>query len=147
MRKPDSLTLLLFVRSWGIVILFALLWVAFSAWGFPIFGTYVNFGVIMQGAAISTIFAAAIAMGVFSGVLDLSVPGIAALASVVLAQMLLWDVPMWLAFLIALAAAVLFGLVNAFFSLRGINPLAVTIGTLSITSGVAALIKIGRAHV
>ena len=143
MRKPDSLTLLLFVRSWGIVILFALLWVAFSAWGFPIFGTYVNFGVIMQGAAISTIFAAAIAMGVFSGVLDLSVPGIAALSSVVLAQMLLWGVPMGLAFVIALAAAVVFGLVNAFFSLRGINPLAVTIGTLSITSGVAALITTG----
>ncbi|MEN9990264.1 MAG: hypothetical protein RL508_1243, partial [Actinomycetota bacterium] len=43
MRKPDSLSLLIFTRSWGIVILFALLFGAFSIWGFPIFGTYVNF--------------------------------------------------------------------------------------------------------
>jgi ribose transport system permease protein len=143
MRKPDSLTLLLFVRSWGIVILFALLWGAFSAWGFPIFGTFVNFSVILQGAAISTIFAAAIAMGVFSGVLDLSVPGTAALASVVLAKSLLSGVPMWLAFVFAIVIACVVGLVNAFFTLRGINPLAVTIGTLSVTSGSAALITTG----
>jgi ribose transport system permease protein len=143
MRKPDSLSFLLFVRSWGIVILFALLWGAFSIWGFPIFGTYVNFSVILQGAAISTIFAAAIAMGVFSGVLDLSVPGTAALASVVLAKSLLSGVPMWLAFVLAIVVACLVGLLNSFFTLRGINPLAVTIGTLSITTGAAALITTG----
>ncbi|MDE2409214.1 MAG: ABC transporter permease [Actinomycetales bacterium] len=143
MRKPDSLSLLLFVRSWGIVILFALLWGAFSIWGFPIFGTFVNFSVILQGAAISTIFAAAIAMGVFSGVLDLSVPGTAALSSVLLAKCLLSGVPMWLSFVVAIAAAVVVGLFNSFFTLRGINPLAVTIGTLSITTGAAALITTG----
>ncbi|MEN9737891.1 MAG: hypothetical protein RJA26_1124 [Actinomycetota bacterium] len=143
MRKPDSLTLLLFVRSWGIIILFALLWGAFSVWGYPIFGTYTNFSVILQGAAISTIFAAAIAMGVFSGVLDLSVPGTAALSAVVLAKCLLSGAPIWLAFIAAVAVAVVVGLVNSFFSLRGINPLAVTIGTLSVTSGSAALITTG----
>lgn len=143
MRKLDSLSFLIFVRSWGIVILFALLWGAFSLWGLPIFGTFTNFSVILQGIAISSIFAAAIALGVFSGVLDLSVPGTAALSAVVLAKCLLSGVNMWAAFAIAIAISVVVGLLNAFFSLRGINSLAVTIGTLSITSGVAALITTG----
>ena len=143
MRKPDSLSLLLFIRNWGIIILFALLWGAFSLWGMPIFGTFTNFSVILQGAAISTIFAAAIAMGVFSGVLDLSVPGAAALSAVVLTKCLLSGVPMWLSIVAAIVASVIVGLFNALFTLRGINPLAVTIGTLSITSGAAALITTG----
>jgi len=143
MRKLDSLSLLIFARSWGIVILFALLWGAFSIWGFPIFGTFTNFSVILQGASISTIFAASIAMGVFSGALDLSVPGTAALASVILAKCLLSGVNVWAAFAIALAVSVVVGLINSFFTLRGLNPLAVTIGTLSITSGTAALITTG----
>ena len=143
MPKLDSLSILIFVRSWGIVILAALLWGAFSIWGLPIYGTFTNFSVILQGIAISTIFAAAIAMGVFSGVLDLSVPGTAALSSVILAQTLLSGWPIWAAFVAAIVVSVAVGLVNSFFSLRGINPLAVTIGTLSVTSGVAALITTG----
>jgi ribose transport system permease protein len=143
MRKFDSLSFLIFARSWGIVILFAALWVAFSIWGMPIFGTFTNFSVILQGASIGTIFAAAIAMGVFSGVLDLSVPGVAALASVVLAKCLLSGVNMWVAFALSIVVSVVFGLINAFFTLKGLNPLAVTIGSLSVTSGIAALITTG----
>jgi len=143
MRKPDSLSLLIFTRSWGIVILFALLFGAFSIWGFPIFGTYVNFSLILGAASISTIFAASIAMGVFSGALDLSVPGTAALSGVVMIKLLQSGVPLWLDIIAALVVGAVVGLFNAFFALRGLNPLAVTIGTLSVTSGLAAIVTNG----
>lgn len=143
MRKPDKLSLLVFTRNWGIVILFLALFAVFSAWGFPIFGTFDNFSLILGGAAISTIFAAAIAMGVFSGALDLSVPGVAAIGGVVMAKLMLSGVNLWIAMLAALAVGALFGLINAICTLRGLNPLAVTIGTLSVTSGLAAVITDG----
>ena len=143
MRKPDKLSVLVFTRSWGIVILFLALFAIFSAWGFPIFGTFDNFSLILGGAAISTIFAAAIAMGVFSGALDLSVPGVAAIGGVVMAKLMLSGVNVWLAMLAALLVGALFGFINAICTLRGLNPLAVTIGTLSVTSGLAAVITDG----
>jgi ribose transport system permease protein len=143
MRKPDTLSLLVFTRSWGIVILFAALFAVFSAWGFPIFGTFDNFSLILGAASISTIFAAAIAMGIFSGALDLSVPGIAALGGVVMAKLMLSDVNLWVAMLAAIVVGGIFGLVNAICTLRGLNPLAVTIGTLSVTSGLAAVVTNG----
>lgn len=143
MRKPDALTLLVFARSWGIIILFAVLFVAFSIWGAPIFGTFKNFSLILGAASISTVFAAAIAMGVFSGALDLSVPGVAAVSSVAMALMLKGGINVWLAILVALVIGAFFGLLNAVVTLRGVNPLAVTIGTLSVTSGLAAVFSGG----
>jgi len=143
MRKPDTLSLLVFARSWGIVILFVALFGAFSAWGAPIFGTFANFSLILGGASLATLFAAAIAMGVFSGALDLSVPGIAAISGVVLAKALLVHQSVWVGIILALITGAVFGLVNAFFTLKGLNPLAVTIGTLSVTSGLAAVVTNG----
>ena len=143
MLKPDKLSVLVFTRNWGIVILFAALYASFSIWGFPIFGTFDNFSLILGGAAISTIFAAAIAMGVFSGALDLSVPGVATIGGVVMAKLMLSGVNLWLAILAALVVGAFFGFINAVCTLRGLNPLAVTIGTLSVTSGLAAVITDG----
>jgi len=143
MRKPDTLSLLVFTRSWGIVILFAALFGVFSVWGFPIFGSFDNFSLILGAASISTIFAAAIAMGIFSGALDLSVPGIAALGGVVMAKLLLSGVNLWIAMGAAILVGAVFGLANALCTLRGLNPLAVTIGTLSVTSGLAAVVTNG----
>lgn len=144
MRKPDTLSVLVFIRSWGIVILLALLWVVFSIWS-PEFGGFDNLTQILQAASISAIFAAAIAMGVFSGALDLSVPGVASLSAVVMAWYMNQGGNLWLGIAMALVTGVILGLFNGVISLKGINPLAVTIGTLSITSGIAALITTGPA--
>lgn len=143
MRKPDTLSVLVFTRNWGIVILFVVLFAAFSVWGAPIFGTFNNFSLILGAASISTIFAASIAMGVFSGALDLSVPGVAAVSSVIMALMLNAHQNVWVAMLVALIIGAAFGLLNALVTLRGVNPLAVTIGTLSVTSGLAAVFSGG----
>lgn len=145
MRKPDALTLLVFIRDWGIVILLGLLFGVFAIWDAPFFGTWTNVGVILQAASISALFAAAIAMGVFSGVLDLSVPGVAAFSAVIMCVMINAGQNLWLAIAVALVIGAGLGLLNGWVSLRGLNPLAVTIGTLSITSGLAAVVTGGPA--
>jgi ribose transport system permease protein len=145
MRKPDTLSVLVFIRSWGIFILLALLWAIFSLWAAPNFFDFDNFTQIFQAASLTAVFAAAIAMGVFSGALDLSVPGIASLSAVIMAWLMTHGVNMWVGIIAAMVTGVALGLINGVISLRGINPLAVTIGMLSITSGVAALITTGPA--
>jgi ribose transport system permease protein len=134
---------LVIARDWGIVVLLVVLLIVFSIWGAPIFATVTNFGLIVGGAAVSALFAAAIAVGVLSGSLDLSVPGTAALGSVLTGVLVVAGVPSGLALVIGLAAGVLVGLVNGFVAVLGVNPLAVTIGTLSVTSGIAAVISGG----
>jgi ribose/xylose/arabinose/galactoside ABC-type transport system permease subunit len=143
MRKIDPLSIFVFTREWGIVVLLAVLVGIFSIWAAPIFGTLTNFGLILGAAAISSIFAAAIAMGVLSGAIDLSVPGVAAIAGVVMARMITGGINVWLAIAAAILVGVVFGLANGLLALRGINPLAVTIGMLSVTGGVAAVISGG----
>lgn len=143
-RSRASFALLVITRDWGIVILFIVLLIAFSIWGTPIFATVTNFGLIVGGAAVSAIFAAAIAVGVLSGSLDLSVPGTAALGSIVTAVLVVAEVPSALSLVAGLAVGVAVGLVNGFVSIMGVNPLAVTIGTLSVTAGIAAVVSNGE---
>jgi ribose/xylose/arabinose/galactoside ABC-type transport system permease subunit len=143
MRKIDPLSILVFTREWGIVVLLAVLVGAFSIWAAPIFGTLTNFSLILGSAAISSIFAAAIAMGVLSGAIDLSVPGVAAIAGVIMAKLLTSGVNVWIAMAAAILVGLVIGLVNGLVTLRGVNPLAVTIGMLSVTGGLAAVISGG----
>ena len=143
MRKPDSLSLLVLTKEWGIVVLLGLLLVVFSFWAGPIFGTLTNFGLIISASALPAIYAAAIALGVFSGALDLSVPGIAALSGVVMAQLINAGVNLWVAIAAALILGGLVGLINGLIVLTGVNALAVTIGTLSVTGGLAAILSGG----
>lgn len=143
MKKPDSLSVLVFIRSWGITILLVALWVLFSIWASPIFGTFENFSLILGAASISAIFAASIAMGVFSGALDLSVPGTAAVASVVMAIMIGAGIDPIIAIVAALFIGAFLGAVNGWIVQTGLNPLAVTIGMLSVTGGLAAILSDG----
>jgi ribose transport system permease protein len=140
---PWDVATLVFLRERGIVVLWVVLLVAFSIWNHPWFATLDNAMLILSAASLTAIFAAAVAVGVISGMLDLSLPGVAALSSVVAAQILLAGGPVWLALLIAIAVGLLCGLINALITLRGLNPLVVTIGTLSVTSGVAAVVAGG----
>lgn len=142
-RKPDSLTLLVLTKDWGIVVLLGLLVVIFSFWAGPIFATPTNFLLIVSASALPAIYAAAIALGVFSGALDLSVPGIAALSGIVMALLINGGVNLWLAMFAALVIGAVVGLVNGLIVRTGVNALAVTIGTLSATGGVAAILSGG----
>lgn len=142
MKKPDALSTLVFIRSWGITILLVLLWVAFSLTN-PIFGTFDNFSLILGAASISAIFAASIAMGVFSGALDLSVPGTAAVSSVILGLMVAGGIDPVTAIVTAVLVGAALGAINGLIVQTGLNPLAVTIGMLSVTSGAAAIISDG----
>ncbi|MFT4212053.1 MAG: ABC transporter permease [Microbacterium sp.] len=141
--SPQGLSGLVFVREWGIVLLLVVLAVAFSIWGSPVFGTFTNAVLILNAAAVSAIFAAAIAIGILSGSLDLSVPGVAALGGVVTGKLVVAGTPAWIAVILGLVLGLVVGVCNGVLTVRGINPLAVTIGMLSVATGVAAVISGG----
>ena len=48
--------------------------------------------------------------------------------------------PIWLSLLVGMLCGAVVGLVNGLITLRGFNPIIVTIGTLSVLSGLAAVI-------
>jgi ribose transport system permease protein len=134
---------LIFLRDRGIVILWLLLILAFSLWAKPYFASVDNAKLIANAAALTAIFAAGVAVGIICGALDLSIPGVAALASVTSAQLLQHGAPTALCLLAGLGIGVLTGLANGLISLRGFNPIIVTIGTLSITGAAASVVAKG----
>ena len=140
---PRSVGLLVAVRDHGIVALWLVMLAAFSVWAAPNFATWTNATLILGAAAITAIFAAGVAFGVMSGALDLSVPGTAALAGVLTAELAVAGTPAGIATLVGLAAGVGVGLVNGYAVLRGLNPLVVTIAMLSLLTGLAAVIAGG----
>lgn len=143
MWLPDTLSALVLVREWGIIALLVVLEIAFSIWGSPVYGTLDNANLILGASAISAIFAAAIAVGVMSGSLDLSVPGTSAFAGIVVGKLVVAGTPPAAAIVVGLLLGVAVGIVNGLLALTGINALAVTIGTLSATSGLAAVFSAG----
>jgi ribose transport system permease protein len=78
-----------------------------------------------------------------TGVLDLSLPGTAAIASCVCGWLLTHGYATWVGLLAGLACGIVVGLVNGFITLRGFNPIIVTIGTLSVLTGLAAVVAGG----
>jgi ribose transport system permease protein len=142
-RLPFSILALVFIRERGIIVLWLLLLVFFTFWCWPYFSTVSNGLLILQAASLTAVFALGVALGVISGALDLSVPGTAALASVVAASLLVGGMPIWVCLLTGLAIGIAVGLVNGLISLAGLNPLIVTIGTLSIMTGLASVVSGG----
>jgi ribose transport system permease protein len=130
------------VRDCGIVVLWLAMLVVFSVWA-PGFATWTNATLILGAAAITAIFAAAVGLGVLAGVLDLSIPGAAALSGVVAGEVVSGSGPGWLALIAGLACGVAVGLVNGLAVARGLNPLVMTIGMLSVLTGLAAAIAGG----
>ncbi len=134
---------MIFLRDRGIFVLWGLLIVGFSLWASPYFATLNNAILIANAAAISAIFAAGVAVGIICGALDLSIPGVAALSSCVAGWMIINDLPVWLALTVGIVIGALVGLANGLISLRGFNPIIVTIAMLSITSAAAAIVAGG----
>jgi predicted ABC-type sugar transport system permease subunit len=96
---------LVFLRDRGIVILWLVLVVVFAFWAAPHFFTWTNARLVANAAALSALFAAAVAFGIMSGALDLSVPAAAALAGVVAGKMITNGAPVWVSITVALSGA------------------------------------------
>ena len=143
LRLPSEVELLIFARNSGMIVLWLVLMGVFSIWASPTFGTFNNLMLILGTASITAIFAAGIAFGVLTGLLDLSLPGTAALAGVVTGELLVHGAPAWLALLAGLAVGVGVGSINGLLTLRGLNQLVVTIGMFSAASGLAAIVSGG----
>ncbi len=139
-KDPAVIRSLIFVRDRGIFVLWALLLIAFSIWASPYFASVDNAILIANAAAITAIFAAGVAVGIIGGALDLSIPGTAALAGCVCGWLITHGTPTWLSIVAALALGAVVGVINGLITLRGFNPIIVTIGTLSAMSGLAAVI-------
>jgi ribose/xylose/arabinose/galactoside ABC-type transport system permease subunit len=144
-HTKDSLGIraLIFTRDRGIVVLWVVLIIVFSIWASPFFAKWSNAVLIANAAALTATFAAGVAVGVMSGSLDISIPGTAALAGVVCGKLLVLNNPVWVGIVVALAIGPVVGVINGLVTLRGFNPIIVTIGTLSVTSGLAAVVAGG----
>ncbi len=140
---PRMVSTLVFLRDRGIFILWAVLIAGFAFWCSPYFFTVDNALLVANAGALTALFAAGVGIGIMTGVLDLSLPGTAALASCVCGWLLTNDYPTWLGLAAGLTVGVAVGLVNGFISLRGFNPIIVTIGTLSVLTGLAAVVAGG----
>ncbi|MDZ7906558.1 MAG: ABC transporter permease [Cypionkella sp.] len=145
-RLPADVAILVFLRDRGIFVLWAILLILFSIWNHPYFASVPNAILIVAAASLTAIFAASVAIGLLSGALDLSVPGVAALCSCLAGAMIeKWGFSVPVSLIAALAFGGLCGLINGRIVLSGLNPLVVTIGTLSVTGGLAAVVAGGYA--
>ncbi|WP_344732152.1 ABC transporter permease [Nocardioides fonticola] len=140
---PWSITLLVLARDRGIFLLWALFLVFFSFWCAPYFASIDNALLIANAASLTAVFAAGVGIGVMTGVLDLSLPGTAALASCVCGWLLTHGHATWLSLVAGLACGVLVGMVNGLISLGRFNPIIITIATLSVLTGLAAVVAGG----
>ncbi|MCW1966772.1 MAG: ABC transporter permease [Anaerolineae bacterium] len=142
-RLPFNIAALVFVRERGIIVLWVLLLIFFAIYDHPYFASVSNFLLILNAASLTAVFAAGVGIGAISGTLDLSVAGVAAFSSVVAGKLIILGYPVWLALIAGMSVGILAGFVNGLITRRGLNPLVVTIGTLSMLSGLAAVVADG----
>lgn len=141
--SASGVRLLVFLRDRGIIVLWVLLVVFFAFWASPYFFTLNNAALVANAAALTAIFGAAVGIGILSGALDFSIPGSATMSAVVAALALTAGVPVWLSLVFALAVGAGVGLVNGLLVQRGLNPLVVTIASLTVLGGLAQVISGG----
>jgi ribose transport system permease protein len=142
-RLPAKVRGLIFVRDQGLLVLWIAIVIAFSYLAAPHFFTLPTGVAMLNSASIASIYAAGLGVGVMTGVLDLSVPGTAALAGVVTALLLKAGAPVAVAVIAGLLTGVLVGAVNGLVVIRGFNPLIVTIAVLSVLNGMSLLLAGG----
>jgi ribose transport system permease protein len=140
---PRAVAVLVFLRDRGIFLLWGVLLVVFAFWCAPYFATVDNALLVANAAAITALFAAGVGIGIMTGVLDLSLPGTAALASCVCGWLLTHGQSTAVGLVAGLGVGVLVGVANGVISLRGFNPIIITIGSLSVLSGLAAVVAGG----
>ena len=134
---------LIFLRDRGIIVLWLALVVVFAFWAAPYFFTLANAALVANAAALTAVFAAAVAFGILSGALDLSIPGTATMSAVVAAVAMKAGAPGWLGIVVAIAVGAAVGWINGALVLRGLNPLVVTIAALTVLGGLAQVVSGG----
>ncbi|MCT8160082.1 ABC transporter permease [Pseudoruegeria sp. SHC-113] len=126
-----------------LLVFYVLLLIVFSFLS-PFFMTLRNMTSISSNIALIGLMAAAGTPLIIAGGLDLSVAAVAGLTGVIIALLYASGTPIWLAVLAAVAVAVLIGIVNGVLAtyLR-LNPLIVTLATMSIVTGVSLILTGG----
>lgn len=100
-------------------------------------GIFVQIGVVAM-------IAAPVSIVMVAGAIDISVAGTVVLSGVVAGKLAASGFPLWLAFVLAILAGAVVGLVNSFLVLVvGISSMIATIGTLYICQGVANILTNG----
>lgn len=108
------------------------------------FLTVTNMQNVFRQVAVTAIVAAAVTIVMVAGGLDLSVGGVVALSGVVAALLTGAGWPVWAAFAAATGVGFVAGLVNGVLVVNlGINSVIATLGTMSITRGLAQLLTNG----
>ncbi len=143
--RPAATSLL--GRSWsGVAMLglFYLLLIAIFSVLSPFFLTVRNMLQIGGNVAYIGLMAAAGTPLIIAGGLDLSVAAIAGLTGVVISMFYGAGVPIWLAVVLATCVAAGVGVVNGLFTTRlRLNPLIVTLGMMSVVSGISLVLTGG----
>lgn len=126
-----------------LLIFYILLLVVFSFLS-PFFMTVRNMTSISSNIALIGLMAAAGTPLIIAGGLDLSVAAVAGLTGVIIALLHAAGIPIWIAVLGAIFVSVLIGLLNGILAtyLR-LNPLIVTLATMSIVTGVSLILTGG----
>lgn len=128
----------------GAVASVLVIWTIFAILA-PRFLSTANMGNVLTAAAEMGIIAVGVALLIISGEFDISVGSVYILAPTVMLKLTtVWSVPLWLAFLIALAVAGCVGLLNAFLTLRFRFPsFIVTLATMLLISGIILAVTNG----
>lgn len=126
-----------------LLIFYVILLVVFSFLS-PFFMTVRNITSISSNIALIGLMAAAGTPLIIAGGLDLSVAAVAGLTGVIIALLNAAGFPIWIAVLCAVGVAMIIGLLNGFLAtyLR-LNPLIVTLATMSIVTGVSLILTGG----
>jgi len=150
--RPGLLGLKRFVLRRGPLLVFALLLIYLAANSAAVLTANNFWSSIVQAAPIAIIACglAVVVMGggddAISGGIDLSIPGAAAMATVVLSlQLSEPGAPFWPAFLLALLAALLVGVVNALLvGYVGLSPILATLATYVSVVGITRVFSQNR---
>jgi ribose transport system permease protein len=146
MKETHSVTDLLGRPAAGIVLLlmfYILLLAVFSLLS-PYFLTLSNLSNIGTNMAFIGLMAAAGTPLIIGGGLDLSVAAVAGLAGVIVALMYANGLGIWFGCIVALAVGCAVGVLNGFIVTRlRLNPLIVTLATMSIFSGISMVLTGG----
>ena len=126
-----------------LLVFYVLLLVVFSFLS-PFFLTVRNMTSISSNIALIGLMVAAGTPLIIAGGLDLSVAAVAGLTGVIIALLHTAGIPIWFAVLAAIGVAFVIGLVNGLLAtyLR-LNPLIVTLATMSIVTGVSLILTGG----
>lgn len=110
----------------------------------PYFMTMRNMLAISSNVAFIGLMAAAGTPLIIAGGLDLSVAAVAGLTGVLIAVMFSAGIPIWIAILLAILVAAAIGYINGILATGlKLNPLIVTLATMSIVSGSALILTGG----